>query len=323
MTTAILAAVVVSALSPVVVAVLGRRGVVDVPGSRTLHEIPTPRGGGLAVAPAITVAALLTVDLSAQIVVILGGALALALVGLVDDLTGLPALPRLGFQIAASLAVALVVSEGVVPWPLLAIPAGAFACVYYVNAFNFMDGINGISVAQTTVAGVHLAFVGRLIGIDEITVVGLAATGSALAFAPWNAPRARMFLGDVGSYFLGFLLSATALAAVISGAPVLLVVAPFSLYLLDTATTLALRIARGARITEAHREHAFQRLVTQGRSHIYVSSVVVVACALSSVVVLIADGSGTAIETLVGLVAWAPAIGFVLAGHRAKVGADA
>ena len=192
-----------------------------------------------------------------------------------------------------------------------------------MGPINFMDGINGISVAQTTVAGVHLALVGRLIGIDEITVVGLAATGSALAFAPWNAPRARMFLGDVGSYFLGFLLSATALAAVISGAPVLLVVAPFSLYLLDTATTLALRIARGARITEAHREHAFQRLVTQGRSHIYVSSVVVVACALSSVVVLIADGSGTAIETLVGLVAWAPAIGFVLAGHRAKVGADA
>ena len=321
-TAAILAAAVVTALSPIVVAVLGRRGVVDVPGSRTLHEIPTPRGGGLAVAPAITVAALLTIDLSAPIVGILGGALALALVGLVDDLAGLPALPRLGFQIAASLAVALIVSEGEVPWPLLAIPAGAFTCVFYVNAFNFMDGINGISVAQTVVAGVHLALVGRSIGVDEITVVGLAATGSALAFAPWNAPQARMFLGDVGSYFLGFLLSATALAAVIAGAPVLLVVAPFTLYLLDTATTLILRISQGARITEAHREHAFQRLARSGRSHTNVSSVVLLACALSSAAVLISDGSGPAIETLAGLVAWVPAIGFVLAGHNAKVGAD-
>ena len=322
MATAVIAAVVVSALAPLVVALLTRRGVVDVPGSRTLHELPTPRGGGLAVAPAVVVATLLTVDWSTVLLVVVLGAVALAIVGLIDDLRGLPALPRLGIQVIAALVVAVVVSEGVVPWPLLSIPAGAFACVYYVNAFNFMDGINGISVAQSVVGGTHLAVVGHLIDSDPVMTIGIACAVAAAAFAPWNAPRARMFLGDIGSYFLGFLLAATALAAVISGAPVLLVAAPFSLYVLDTATTLLRRIRRGVRITDAHREHAFQRLVSSGRSHTVVSLLVLLAGTVASAAVLIADGAGLAAETTIGLLAWIPAGAFVFAGSRAVAGTD-
>jgi UDP-GlcNAc:undecaprenyl-phosphate GlcNAc-1-phosphate transferase len=317
MATAVIAAVVVSALAPLVVALLTRRGVVDVPGSRTLHEVPTPRGGGLAVAPAVVATTLLTVDWSTVLLVVVLGAVALAIVGLIDDLRGLPALPRLGIQVIAALVVAIVV-----PWPLLSIPAGAFACVYYVNAFNFMDGINGISVAQSVVGGTHLAVVGHLIDSDPVMTIGIACAAAAAAFAPWNAPRARMFLGDIGSYFLGFLLAATALAAVISGAPVLLVAAPFSLYVLDTSTTLVRRIRRGVRITDAHREHAFQRLVSSGRSHTVVSLLVFFACALSSAAVLIADGAGLAAETTIGLLAWIPAGAFVFSGSRAVAGAD-
>ncbi|MFZ8877402.1 MAG: glycosyl transferase, partial [Ilumatobacteraceae bacterium] len=152
--------------------------------------------------------------------------------------------------------------------------------------------------------------------------IGIACAAAAAAFAPWNAPRARMFLGDIGSYFLGFLLAATALAAVISGAPVLLVAAPFSLYVLDTATTLVRRIRRGVRITDAHREHAFQRLVSSGRSHSVVSLLVLFACAVASAAVLIADGAGLAAETTIGLLAWIPAGAFVFAGSRAVVGTD-
>ena len=322
MATAVIAAVVVSALAPLVLALLTRRGVVDVPGSRTLHEVPTPRGGGLAVAPAVVTATLLTVDRSTVLLVVILGAVALAIVGLIDDLRGLPALPRLGIQVIAALVVAIVVSEGVVPWPLLSIPAGAFACVYYVNAFNFMDGINGISVVQSIVGGIHLAVVGHLIDSDSVVAIGVACAVAAAAFAPWNAPRARMFLGDIGSYFLGFLLAATALTAVISGAPVLLVAAPFSLYVLDTSTTLVRRIHRGVRITDAHREHAFQRLVSSGRSHTFVSLLVLLACALSSAAVLLVDGVGVATETIIGLLAWIPAGAFVFAGSRAVVGSD-
>ena len=322
MATAVIAAVVVSALAPLVVALLKGRGVVDVPGSRTLHEVPTPRGGGLAVAPAVVTATLLTVDRSTVLLVVILGAVALAIVGLIDDLRGLPALPRLGIQVIAALVVAIVVSEGVVPWPLLSIPAGAFACVYYVNAFNFMDGINGISVVQSIVGGIHLAVVGHLIDSDSVVAIGVACAVAAAAFAPWNAPRARMFLGDIGSYFLGFLLAATALTAVISGAPVLLVAAPFSLYVLDTSTTLVRRIHRGVRITDAHREHAFQRLVSSGRSHTFVSLLVLLACALSSAAVLLVDGVGVATETIIGLLAWIPAGAFVFAGSRAVVGSD-
>ena len=322
MATAVIAAVVVSALAPLVAVLLTRRGVVDVKGSRTLHELPTPRGGGLAVAPAVVAATLLTVDRSTVLLVVILGAVALAIVGLIDDLRGLPALPRLGIQVIAALFVAVVVSEGVVPWPLFSIPAGTFACVYYVNAFNFMDGINGISVVQSIVGGIHLAVVGHLIDSDSVVAIGVACASATAAFAPWNAPRARMFLGDIGSYFLGFLLAATALAAVISGAPVLLVVAPFSLYVLDTSTTLVRRIRRGVRITDAHREHAFQRLVSSGRSHTFVSLLVLLACALSSAAVLLVDGVGVATETIIGLLAWIPAGAFVFAGSRAVVVAD-
>ena len=224
-------------------------------------------------------------------------------------------------QVIAALGVSIALSEGVVPLPLLSIPAGAFACVYYVNAFNFMDGINGISVAQSVVGGTHLAVVGYLIDSDLVMTIGVACAVAVAAFAPWNVPRARMFLGDIGSYFLGFLLAATALAAVTSGAPVLLVAAPFSLYVLDTATTLGRRMRRGVRITDAHREHAFQRLVTSGRPHSVVSLLVLLACALSSAAVLSAEGAGLATETTIGLLAWIPAGVFVFAGSRV-VGAD-
>jgi len=321
MITVVIAVVTVTALAPVAMWALRRQGVLDVPGSRTLHETPTPRGGGLAVAPAVTIAALLTGDLSVTLVTVVLCALALSVIGFVDDIRGLPALPRLGAQVVAAMTVAIVVSEGVVPLPLLSVPAGALACVYYINAFNFMDGINGISVAQTVVAGVHLALVGRSIGVDEITVVGLAATGAALAFAPWNAPHARLFLGDVGSYFLGFLLAGTALVAVISGASILLVVAPFTLYLMDTVSTLIRRLRRGERLTEAHREHAFQRLVASGYSHVLVSVWVLVLMGFSSAMVLLSDGSGTAVETFVGVLAWFPAAVFVLVADR-RTGAE-
>ena len=321
MVTVLIAALLVTVVAPVAVWALRRRGVLDVPGSRTLHEIPTPRGGGLAVAPAVTIAALLSGELSATLLTVVLCALALGVIGFADDIRGLPALPRLGAQVVAGLTVAIVVSEGVVPLPLLSVPAGALACVYYINAFNFMDGINGISVAQTSVAGVHLAIVGHSIDVDEITVVGLAVTGAALAFAPWNAPHAWLFLGDVGSYFLGFILAGTALVAVISGASVLLVVAPFTLYLVDTASTLVRRFRRGVRLTEAHREHAFQRLVASGCSHALVSVSVLVLMGLSSAVVLVSDGWGTVMETVIGVLAWIPAVAFVLVADR-RVGAQ-
>ncbi|MGA1010758.1 MAG: hypothetical protein ACO3T5_09160, partial [Ilumatobacteraceae bacterium] len=82
------------------------------------------------------------------------------------------------------------------------------------------------------------------------------------------------------------------------------------------------RIRRGVRITDAHREHAFQRLVSSGRSHTFVSLLVLLACAVASAAVLIADGAGLAAETTIGLLAWIPAGAFVFAGSRAVAGTD-
>jgi UDP-GlcNAc:undecaprenyl-phosphate GlcNAc-1-phosphate transferase len=152
----------------------------------------------------------------------------------------------------------------------------------YVNAFNFMDGINGISGTTAVVVGVFLAIVAHAEDETALCTAGLAIAGGALGFLPFNVPRAVIFLGDVGSYFIGAWLAALALLVVDSGAAPVVVVAPFLLYLLDTISVLVKRARRGDSLMQAHREHAYQRLVALGWSHTTVAclcAAITVSCA--------------------------------------------
>jgi UDP-GlcNAc:undecaprenyl-phosphate/decaprenyl-phosphate GlcNAc-1-phosphate transferase len=257
-------------LTPLVLALLRRRQLVDVPNERSSHTLPTPRGGGVAVA-AGTVAGLAVADVGSDVTrALLVTALLYAAIGLADDLRSVAALVRLAVQVGtAALALVWLLTDlsGSPLWRVT-FAAGCIGwLVSYVNAFNFMDGINGISAAQAIVAGGTWAIVGELEDLRAFTAVGLVVAASALAFAPFNFPRAQVFLGDVGSYFLGAWLAAGTIVAFRLGIEPEVALAPLVLYLADTSTTIVRRVRAGDVWHAPHRSHAYQRLTDLGWSH--------------------------------------------------------
>src|SRR5260370_72174 len=137
----------------------------------------------------------------------------------------------------------------------------------FVNAFNFMDGVNGISGAHALIAGAVYAGLGWWRHDGFMVPAGAAVAASALAFLPWNAGRARVFLGDAGSYSLGAALATLAAYGVLAGIPAEAVLGPLALYIADTAWTLQRRIRAGERWLEPHRTHVYQRWCDAGWSH--------------------------------------------------------
>ena len=256
---------------PLTIALLRRLAVVDVPGWRSSHAVPTPRGGGAPIAVGLLVAAGLTPSASRdEVLAFLIGVGFFGTVGLLDDLRGLPPVLRLGLQAGGGAAVAVALAAGLsLPFPVRALAALAVIAwlTGFVNAFNFMDGVNGISGAHALVGGVAYACIGEWRQDTLMITGGLATAVGACAFLPWNAVRARVFLGDVGSYALGAALAVLAACAVCRGVPAEAAAGPVALYLADTAWTLQRRIRHGERWLESHRSHIYQRWCDAGLSH--------------------------------------------------------
>jgi UDP-N-acetylmuramyl pentapeptide phosphotransferase/UDP-N-acetylglucosamine-1-phosphate transferase len=208
--------------------------------------------------------------------------------------------PRLIAQFAVPVMVGAVVIDRSGARLVLALVVAAFVVAAYINAFNFMDGINGISGSQAAIAGAFLAAIGDHIDAPAVTAAGLAVCGASLGFLPFNAIRARIFLGDVGSYFLGFWLAGLALLVVDAGVAAAVVVGPFLLYLMDTSVVIVRRARRGARLTEAHREHAYQRLTQVGWSHLAVASLCAVVSGLCALIMYALIDSAVGLQ-VVGL----------------------
>ena len=270
--TAVLAAVIcaafVTAAEPVLIPLL-RRAAIDIPNMRSSHSVPTPRGGGAAVAVGLVVAAL-TLTRGTVAVTFVVAVAAFAAIGFTDDLASLPATRRLAMQGLASLAIAgvLVGRIGLPPAVMIAgIVVLAVWLIGFTNAFNFMDGVNGISAAHAAIGGLFYACLGWWRPDSFLTTAGAAVAGGALAFLPWNAVRARVFLGDAGSYGIGVALALLAACSVIHHIPPEAALAPLALYLADTGWTLQRRVRAGERVFEAHRTHTYQQLCDVGWSH--------------------------------------------------------
>lgn len=262
-------------LQPLVIRELTRRAVLDLPSDRSNHTVPIPRGGGIAVLAAVVAGVLVGGDPVA--LALLAGVLIAAGAGAVEDLRGLPIATRLLLTTVA--AAALLV--GLVAHGLLSGVAGGLVLVIavpwslaVVNATNFMDGINGISAATAIVAGSAYALLGGAVRSEPLVLLGSVVAAAGLGFAPYNMPRARVFLGDVGSYGIGAALAALSLLAVAEGLPVAAAVAPLALYLADTGATLLGRVRAGEPWRLPHKRHAYQRLVALGLPHTGVSALV-------------------------------------------------
>ncbi|SER73153.1 UDP-N-acetylmuramyl pentapeptide phosphotransferase/UDP-N-acetylglucosamine-1-phosphate transferase [Pedococcus cremeus] len=258
------------AAAPVVRWLLLHRGIIDVPNHRSSHTSPTPRGGGLACLLGVMVALVSAQVLGVRVPwLAAGAAIALGAIGFADDRAGLSPVVRLSGQVAGGLLMGVAAGGG---WLLV---AGAVIAPVVVNIVNFMDGINGITGLSVAVWGATAWLVGLSVGAEPVWVLGAATAGAALGFLPWNAPTARLFLGDVGSYLFGGLIAAGIVVGLATKASPLVLAAPLGLYLADTGTVLVRRAARREPLMEAHREHAYQRLTSVCRlPHIMVSVLV-------------------------------------------------
>lgn len=261
----------------------------DVPNDRSSHTEPTARGGGLAILVATPAAVVLTLgslgtqSWSVEVWAGLFGAAAFAGLGLVDDLTDLN--PRV--RLLAQVVVGAAVGAGLEGWTGALL--GSVVITTGVNMVNFMDGINGLSAGHGAVWGVAALAGGSLSGSEVLAVLGAVSLGGSFGFLPFNAPKARLFLGDVGSYYLGGLAGVGVLVALLgvldgdggSLKVLALLCAPYHLFATDTATTLARRAARGENLLQAHRDHVYQHLVhDRGWPHWAVSLAVVVVSIL-------------------------------------------
>ena len=279
---------VVAAAEAVTIPLLRRAAVIDVPGHRSSHTVPTPRGGGVPVAAGLLVAAGLIGGVIAAVFAF--AVAAFALLGFAEDLRGLTAGRRLILQAAGGVLVAVVLVSGLAgPTARLVLLAALCAVwiIAFVNAFNFMDGVNGISGAHALIAGVVYALLGWWQHDAFLVPAGAAVAAGALAFLPWNAGRAKVFLGDAGSYTLGAALAFLAAYALISGVPAEAVLGPLALYLADTSWTLQRRIRAGERWLQPHRTHIYQRWCDAGWSHqevtLLTSALTVLLCLLGVV----------------------------------------
>jgi UDP-N-acetylmuramyl pentapeptide phosphotransferase/UDP-N-acetylglucosamine-1-phosphate transferase len=264
------------AATGIVLKAMRGRHILDRPSPRSSHAVPTPIGGGLAVSGVVLAAwvliALAHADPPAAAWVMPAAALGLAALSWLDDLRGLAVPIRLGAQflaVAAGLAVFPGIGQvfqGVLPgW--LDVAATAVIWVWFVNLFNFMDGIDGISGVETACIGLGLAAVALIVPLGgAFAFYGATLAAAALGFLAWNWHPARIFLGDVGSVPLGFLAGWLLLAAAAAGYWAAALILPLY-YLADATLTLLWRALKRERVWQAHKQHFYQRAHQGGLRH--------------------------------------------------------
>ncbi len=261
-----------------------RLGLLDHPQERKLQSVVIPRTGGIGVlcgmlagmVYVVQISGPLGIPLTREIAGILLGGVFLHIVGILDDRRGLPALVKLGAQ---ALAVSIAMSQGVLleglalpggahlEFGVFAVPVTAFFVLGFVNAFNLVDGLDGLAGGICAIASLSLSIAGVLDGNFVLTVFSLALLGSIMGFLPFNFMFGKTFLGDAGSMLVGYLLATSALAGsrfTHDATPLILVVAASIVPILDTLTTIVRRFRNGQALFSPDSMHLHHRLIRFG-----------------------------------------------------------
>lgn len=259
-------------------------GLVDVPGVRSSHTTPTPRGGGVAIvisvlATLILLWAIEVVEVSAALALAVAGGL-VALVGFLDDHGHIAVRWRLlAHFVAAAWALAWLGGAPLVPYTEMAVGTGwlgagvaAFYLVWLLNLYNFMDGIDGIASIEAICVCMGGACLYILHGLPGMALLPLVLAAAVTGFSYWNFPPAKIFMGDVGSGFLGFVLGVMSLQAgwvepQLFWAWLVLL----GVFIVDATLTLLRRLLQGEKIYEAHRSHAYQHAARKFGRHLPVA----------------------------------------------------
>jgi len=279
---ALLVALVVSFLaSPIVKAFAYKVGAVDVPkDNRRMHHVPIPRLGGLAIFLGFIVSILLFVEMTDQFRSILLGAVIIVVLGVVDDITPLPAKFKFLIQIAAALIPAL---NGVVIhvlsnpnllsenpyWDMgvLSIPITVLWIVAITNAVNLIDGLDGLAIGVSAISATTVLVISLLVSEVQVAVVMAALVGACVGFMPYNLNPAKMFMGDTGATFLGYILACMSVEGLFKSWAIISFAVPFlilGLPIFDTAFAFIRRIAHGQSPMQADRSHIHHRLIDMG-----------------------------------------------------------
>ncbi len=253
-----------------------KRGLVDIPNHRSAHQEATARGAGVVFVSlwaAWFLGAYYNHHISHTTFFTVLPAIFVSLLGFWDDFRGLSALRRLQAQFLAA-GITVAVLSWVAPMslfglsPLLSVPLMLLILVWSTNLFNFMDGTDGIAAVEALSV---LGFGGWMLhksGVDDAARICGILCMVLLGFLRWNWPKARVFMGDVGSGFLGFVIAGVALLGVQEANLSLFYwLILYGVFVFDATLTLARRLLAGHRITQAHKLHAYQRLHQSGYSH--------------------------------------------------------
>jgi Fuc2NAc and GlcNAc transferase len=253
-----------------------RNKIIVIPNERSLHDLPTPKGGGIAIVLTwyigITILFFCGIIERNLFFALLSGIL-LAIVSLIDDINGLKPLIRLIIQFLTAI-LAFIFLGGLRPlimpqininYDFLVYPAAIVGIVWFINLFNFMDGVDGFASTEAIIiCSVLLMVSGNLINLLLISCV--------FGFLIWNWPKAKIFMGDVGSTQLGFILVVLGIYFHnIYKFSILNWIMLSSPFWFDATLTLYRRWRNGEKLSEAHRKHVYQRIVQSGFSHLKVN----------------------------------------------------
>ena len=244
-----------------------KKNLIDTPNERSSHSVSTPRGGG----PSIIVIFLISISFVDSLptdifMVLIGSGSVIAIIGFWDDHDHVPAKWRLLSHFAASFW-ALYYFGGIPEFQFLdfsldsgwfGIGVVAFVLVWLLNLFNFMDGIDGIAASEAIFVSSAGAFFCWLMGTDTISIILLILAASTAGVLALNWPPAKIFMGDVGSNFLGLIIGVIAYASILEGASVWIWLILLAVFLVDSGVTLLRRILNGEKWHEAHCSHAYQ-----------------------------------------------------------------
>ena len=318
----LLAGVVSFASTPLVKALSVKVGAVDVPkDGRRMHDHPIPRMGGLAIFFGFVAAMLLMVPLDTPKKGMLLGAVVIVVLGIFDDIYALPAKPKFLVQIIAALVAVMAGNRIEVLsnpnifsaspfWELgiLSIPVTVIWIVAITNAVNLIDGLDGLACGVSTISAMTMLVIALLVSELDVAVMMAALAGACIGFLPYNFNPAKIFMGDTGATFLGFVMATVSVNGMFKQYTIISFVVPFlmlGLPIFDVCFAVVRRVSRGQSPMKPDRGHVHHRLIDMGFSQKQAVGVLYVISAILglSAVVLTASGAVKAMVFLLSMCA--------------------
>jgi UDP-GlcNAc:undecaprenyl-phosphate GlcNAc-1-phosphate transferase len=279
---ALLTAALVALIStPVVRSLAFRVGAVDVPkDARRMHTHPIPRMGGLAIFFGFILSVLIFLPLTQELRGMLLGSVVIVILGILDDIFALPALPKFFVQIGAALIAVLhgnrieflsnpnIFSQDLF-WELglLAVPITVFWIVGITNAVNLIDGLDGLACGVSTISSMTMLVIALIVAEPDVALLMGALSGACIGFLPYNLNPAKIFMGDTGSTFLGFVLAVVSIQGLFKFYAIISFAVPFlmlGLPIFDTCFAILRRVSHGQSPMAPDRGHIHHRLIDMG-----------------------------------------------------------